>query len=220
MKTTIPLLLAAMLAAIVPTASRAEDLHVLYEEGKAAFHAGQYELARERLSVVLAKSPGHLPTQAMMAQIVQKIGPDNTMLRKTYEKVVLERVEFAEVPLDDAIQAVRHFAQKASQNKVTPNIIIKSPELSKKTVTINLTQVPLSEVLNYIAQLSGAKLVYDKTAVLFVNPAEVRPSAPTPVAPSTTTGPATPAPGTPTTRQALDRNSLPFYLADPFARKS
>jgi hypothetical protein len=217
MKTTIPFLLAAMLAAIVPTTSRAEDLHVIYEEGKAAFNAGQYDLARERLALVKSKSPGHLPTQAMLAQIERLIGPDNTLLRKAYEKVILERVEFVDVPLDDAIQAVRHFAQKASQNKVTPNLIIKSPEFGQKTVSINLTQVPLSEVLNYLAQLSGTKLIYDKTAVLFVNPADVRPPAPVPAAPSTTTG--TPAPGA-TTRQALDRNSVPFYLTDPFARKS
>lgn len=218
MKTMILLLLAAVLAA--PTSVRAEDdLHVVYEEGRAAFHAGQFELAREKLAYVLSKSPGHLPTQAMMAQIVQKIGADNTMLRKSYEKVIIDKIEFTDVALDEALQAVRVLARRASNDKVSPNIIVKSPEIGRKPVSISLTQVPLSEVLNYLAQLTGARLSYDKAAVMFTNRADIAaPATPAPVAPAT----AAPAGTTPApiTRQALDRNNLPHYLRDPFARKS
>lgn len=220
MKTTLLLLLAAVLAAFAPSTVRAaDDLHVVYEEGRAAFNAGQFDLARERLAYVLSKAPGHLPTQAMLAQIERQIGPDNTLLRKSYEKVILERVEFAEVTLDEALQAVRMLARKATQDKVSPNVIIKSPDLAKKPVTLSLSQVPLSEVLNYLAQLTGGRLIYDKTAVVISSVADVRPPpAPTPVTPPTSTGTANPSPTT--TRQALSRENLPFYLRDPFARKS
>lgn len=220
MKTTILLLLAAVLAAFTPASVRAaDDLHVMYEEGRAAFHAGQFDLARERLAYVLSKSPGHLPTQAMLVQIERQIGPDNTMLRKSYEKIILPRVEFAEVSLEEAVQAVRMLSMKATDNKVAPNVIVKSPEAAKKPITLSLSQVPLSEVLNYLAQLTGSRLTYDKTAVVISSMADVpAPVAPTPVVPSTTTG--IPAQGPSTTRQALDRNSLPSYLSDPFARKS
>src|SRR3954468_16915381 len=105
MKTTILLLLAAALAAFAPTPVRAvDDIHVSYEEGRAAFNAGQYDIAREKLSYVLSKSPGHLPTRAMLAQIEAQLGPDNTILRKSYEKVILDRVEFVDVSLDEALQ--------------------------------------------------------------------------------------------------------------------
>lgn len=221
MKTTILLLLAAALAVSTTTTVRAaDDLHVMYEEGRAAFHAGQYDLARERLSYVLAKAPGHLPTQAMLAQIERQIGPDNTLLRKSYEKVILPRVEFAEVTLEEALQAVRMLSLKASDNKVAPNVIVKSPEIAKKSITLSLAQVPLSEVLNYLAQLTGSRLTYDKNAVVISSLADVpAPVTPTPAIPSTTTGIPAQGPAT-TTRQALDRNSLPSYLNDPFSRKS
>ena len=62
-------------------------------------------------------------------------------------------------------------AKKATNDKVTPNLIIKDPEVGKKVVSINLTQVPLSEVLNYLAKLAGAKLTYEKNAVMFCQPA-------------------------------------------------
>lgn len=210
MKTTILLVLAAALAAMTPSSVRAaDDLHVVYEEGRAAFTAGQYDLARERLSYVLSKAPGHLPTQAMLVQIERILGPDNTLLRKAYAGVILERVEFADVTLEESLQALRMLAMKASQNKVIPNVIIKSPELGKKTITLSLAQVPLSEALNYLAQLSGSKLIYDKNAVVITSLADV---APPPAAAPTIPAAAAPA----TTHQALDRGSL----RDPFGRKS
>lgn len=225
MKTTILLILAAVLAAFAPTSVRAvDDIHVTYEEGRAAFLAGEFALAREKLALVLAKSPDHLPTRAMLAKIESQLGPDNTMLRKSYEKIILERVEFADVTLEEALQAVRMLSLKATQNKVAPNVIIKVPDDSKKTLSLNLAQVPLSEVLSYLAQLTGTRLVYDKTAVVITSIADVRPP-PTPAATLTIPGINPPAPlgtmpkGTPTKHQAIKRSSVASSL-DPFAPKS
>jgi hypothetical protein len=213
MKTTILLLLAAVLAAFAPVSVRAaDDVYVSYEEGRAAFNAGEFEIAREKLAYVLSKSPDHLPTRAMLAQIEAKLGPNNTLLRKSYEKVILEKVEFADVSVDEALQAIRFLSLKATQNKVAPNVIVKSPDIGKKTISLNLAQVPLSEVLNYVAQLSGGRVVYDKNAVVITSITEA-PRSVAPVAPLPGT---TPAPSGNTTRQALNRASL----EDPFAGKS
>jgi hypothetical protein len=216
MKTTILLLLAAVLAAFAPVSVRAaDDVYVSYEEGRAAFNAGEFEIAREKLAYVLSKAPDHLPTRAMLAQIEAKLGPNNTILRKTYEKIILEKVEFADVSVDEALQAIRFLSLKASQNKVAPNVIVKSPDIGKKTISLNLAQVPLSEVLNYVAQLSGGRVLYDKNAVVITSiteaPRTVPTVSPTPPLPGTTT-----APSATTTRQALNRASLD----DPFAAKS
>jgi hypothetical protein len=212
MKTTILLVVAAVLTAFAPASVRAaDDVYVAYEEGRAAFNIGQFEIAREKLNYVLSKAPDHLPTRAMLAQIEAKLGPNNTTLRKSYEKVVLEKVEFVDVSVEEALQALRTLSLRASQNKVSPNVIVKSPDVAKRTISLNLTQVPLTEVLNYVAQLSGSKVVYDKNAVVITNIGDV------PVAPAPGAVPPLPsATGTPTTtRQALNRDSL----QDPFSRK-
>lgn len=163
------LAIAAVSAAMLMTSTvrAADDTHVLYEEGRAAFNAGAFELAREKLNQVAARNPNHMPTKAMLATINQKLGVDNTQLRKSYSSVVLEKVDFADVTVEEAIEALRILSKKASGDKVVPNIIIKSPEVGKKNVTLTLTNVPLTEVLNYIAELSGARLTYDKNAVMF-----------------------------------------------------
>ena len=148
-----------------------DDLHSIYQEGRAFFYAGQFDLAREKLSIVLAKNPNHQQTRAMMAQIEQQLGADNTQLRKSYDKVIIDKFEVNDAELNEALQALRVLAGKASGGKVIPNIILKDHALGRKTVTLTLANIPLSEALNYLAQRTGAKLSYDKMAVMFSNPA-------------------------------------------------
>ncbi len=165
------LTLLAVLVFQIQTTRAEDDLHTIYQDGRAAFFAGQFDLAREKLSVVLAKNPTHPETRAMMAQIELKLGSDNTLLRKSYEKIIIEKFEVNEAELNEALQALRILAGKASGGKVIPNIILKDQALGKKSVTLNLSKIPLSEALGYLAQLTGAKISYDKTAVMFSNPA-------------------------------------------------
>lgn len=169
-------LIAGVLLTLLPVTSvvRAEDdLHVIYQEGRAAFYAGQLELAREKLSLVMAKNPGHAPTRAMLAQIERQIGAENVLLRKTYEKVIIEKFEVSDAELDEAIQALRILSGKATGGKIIPNIIMRDPAIGKKHVTLSLAKIPLCEVLHYLAQLSGARLAYEKNAVMFSNPSDV-----------------------------------------------
>lgn len=173
MKTKTPSSLAAAITLLVlgTLPVHANDLNAIYEQGRAYYNAGQFELAREKLAIVAAKSPNHVPTRAMLAQINQSLGANNATLRNSYEKIIIEKVDFDKVLLSEAIEAVRILTRKATDQKVTPNIILKSPELSDRPISIQLTNVPLTEVLNYLAQLTGSKLVYDKTAVLFTSQA-------------------------------------------------
>jgi tetratricopeptide (TPR) repeat protein len=169
MKTKLLVVSVVLMGLIAPAARAADDLHVIYEEGRAYFNAGQWDLAREKLLQVAAKNPAHVPTRAMLAQIQMKLGADNTALRKTYQGVIIEKIEFSDAALEEAVEAVRILSKRASAGKIVPNIIIKDPELGKKQVSLNLSSMPLSEVLNYLAKLAGAKLIYDKNAVMFAS---------------------------------------------------
>lgn len=174
MKTNV-LMLAALTASLllpgITSVTAEEPLHVLYQDGRAAFYAGQFEVAREKLAKVLAVNPNHTQSRAMMAQIEEKLGRDNVLLRKQYEKIIIDKIEFTDVELSEAILAVRMKAKAATQDKVVPNVILKNQDLGKKLVSLNLTGMPLSEVLSYLAQIAGARITYDKSAVLFASPA-------------------------------------------------
>jgi len=162
--------LVAVLAMSAPLfAQQGESIQALYDEGRALYNAGHFEQAREKLSIVAARNPSHVPTRAMLAQIQQQLGaaPAVTM-KNSYEKVIIPKIEMDNVSLLEAIEAVRVFTRKATEDKVTPNIILKSPELKDRKVSLNLSQMPLTEILNYIAQMVDAKLTYDKHAVMIV----------------------------------------------------
>ncbi|HSJ03058.1 MAG: hypothetical protein ACAI34_11565 [Verrucomicrobium sp.] len=174
MKTNVLLAAAVVASTLWLGSTRAyadEDLHTLYQDGRAAYYAGQLDVAREKLAKVLAANPSHTQTRAMMADIEAKIGKDNVMLRKSYEKIMIDKIEFADVELSEAVLAVRMKAKAATKDKVVPNIILKTPELGKKAVSLNLTNMPLSEVLSYLAQVAGVRITYDTSAVMFSNPA-------------------------------------------------
>ena len=49
---------------------------------------------------------------------------------------------------------------------MTPNVIVKGEELGQRKLSLTLANVPLSEALNYMTQLVGAKATYDKHAVI------------------------------------------------------
>lgn len=148
-------------------AHSADDVATLFQQGRNAYYQGNFELARKLLTQVAALKPDHFETKAMLAQINMRLKNNGGSLQKQYAAVNLPKVEFADVSLTEAVTALGLLARKATDGKVQPNFIVKNPEMAKKTISLNLNNVPLTEAINYLAELSGAKAVYDKHAVIF-----------------------------------------------------
>lgn len=145
----------------------ANDTQALFQMGRAAFYKGDFEQAHELLKQVEARQPNHFETKALLAQIRAQMKPGTSSLKKTYAAVNLAKVEFADVTLDEAVQALRALAKNATDGRVTPNFLIKGEELKTKVVSLSLEGIPLSEAIEYLGQLSGARVVYEAHAVVF-----------------------------------------------------
>lgn len=158
--------LAVLMPAAPLTAQNAQDLKTLFELGRAAYHKGDLETARQLLSQVAAARPDHSETRNMLASI-QTYAKAVSPLKTTYGALIIPKVDFTEVTLTEALEGLGVMAKNASGGKVTPNFIVKSPELGKKLLTLNLTTLPLTEVIEYLARLVGGKAVYEKHAVVF-----------------------------------------------------
>lgn len=148
----------------------ADDVNSLFQMGRAAFYKGDLETAEKLLSQVAAKNPGHFETKALLAQIRSQMKPEGS-LKKTYQAVILPKIEFSDVTLQEAIEGLRVLSKTASSGKVIPNFIIKDPTLGAKTINLNLNNVPLTEVIQYLADVVGGRAVYDKHAVIFTGAA-------------------------------------------------
>lgn len=148
-----------------------DDINALFQMGKAAYYKGDLETAQQLLSQVAARNPQHFETKALLAQIRTQKKPDGSSLRKQYESVTLAKVEFADVTLQEALDGLRVLSKNTSNGKVIPNFIVKDPTLGTKQVSLNLSGMPLTEVIQYLAQVTGSKASYDQHAVVFANPA-------------------------------------------------
>jgi tetratricopeptide (TPR) repeat protein len=158
---------AGILGLGVGGAGVANDTQALFQMGREAYYKGNFEQAYELLRQVEARQPNHFETKALLAQIRSQMKPGVSSLKKTYAGVTLAKVEFAEVTLDEAVQALRVLAKNASDGRVTPNFLIKGEELKTKVVSLRLEGIPLSEAIDYLARLSGARVVYEAHAVVF-----------------------------------------------------
>jgi hypothetical protein len=155
---------AAFLLVSVP--AQAEDLNVVFQQGRAAFYKGDMDTAQQLLSRVAAANPKHQETANMLAFIRANHKPAENTLKNQYAAVILPKVEMADVTLTEAIDGLRALSKNASGGKVTPNVIIKGEEVGQRKLSLAMSNIPLSEALNYVTQLTGTKATYDKHAVI------------------------------------------------------
>ena len=160
-------------AFLMITASvQAEDLNAVYQQGRSAFYQGDFNTAQQLLSRVAAANPKHPDTVRMLAYIrANHRAPDNP-LKTQYAAVILPKVEMSDVTLTEAIEGLRALSKNASGGKVVPNVIVKGEELAQRKLSLSLSNIPLTEALNYVTQLAGAKATYDKHAVILSSMAD------------------------------------------------
>jgi hypothetical protein len=169
-KLLLTLALAAATSVVTPPAVQASDeLTALFQQGRSAYYKGDLETAKALLSQVIARNPRHFETCALLAQINASLAANaGSSLKKKYSSVIIPKLEFADVSLNEALQGLSALSNNATAGKTIPNFIVKSPGAGDSQITLALTSVPLTEAINYLAQLSGTRPQYEDHAVVFV----------------------------------------------------
>ncbi len=164
---------AAFVAAffLVAAPVNAEDLNAVFQQGRAAYYRGDMDTAYQLLSRVAAANPKHQETANMLAFIRANHKPADNTLKNQYAAVTLPKIEMADVTLTEALEGLRALSKNASGGKVSPNVIVKGEELIQRKLSLSLSNVPLTEALNYVTELVGAKATYDKHVVIISAPA-------------------------------------------------
>ncbi len=165
---------AALVAAffLVTAPAHSEDLNAVYQQGRAAFYQGDFAKAQQLLTRVAAANPKHPDTVRMLAYIQANHRKVDTTLKDQYATVILPKVEMADVTLAEAIEGLRALTKNASNGKVVPNVIVKGEELGQRKLSLSLANIPLSEALSYVTQLTSSKATYDKHAVILTTMAD------------------------------------------------
>lgn len=89
-------------------------------------------------------------------------------------RLVLPEATFRNAPLPDVIRFLQQKSIELDPAKKGLNFFLKlngGRRASEIVITLSLREVPLSEALRYVAQLSGCELEYDSTSVTLRSPA-------------------------------------------------
>jgi hypothetical protein len=176
MKTKIPgiamLFVGALLFIGGAPLGRAQSTQEMFEEAKKAYYRGDLELAKAGLEAVISIDPRHTTARAYLGRIQHQIkeqgakGGNNLEAQMT--ALIIPSIDFKEATLGSIIEFLPAKAAELTEKKFEPSIIFKGDpeELERKKVTLKLTNVPMSEVLRYVGDLTEVKFVYDKYAVV------------------------------------------------------
>ena len=154
----------------------AETTQQLLSEGQTAYLRGDLEKAKRNFELVVQIEPRNTTAIGYLRMIKARTpkGGDGAEQQKQLAAVILPQVQFREATLGAALEFLKQQVSKVSGGKTAVNFVVQLPEEAANTtkVTLNLNNVPVTEVLRYIGTLANVTFIYEKFAVV------VRPAAP------------------------------------------
>lgn len=92
------------------------------------------------------------------------------IIREKLRTFILPQVEFSGVTLDEVVELLRVRSHDLDpEGKGISFVISVPPESRGKTISLNLSSVPLEEVLRYVGEMCGVTYKVDDHAVIFVS---------------------------------------------------
>lgn len=161
------------------------SLQDTYNQGVQLYNKGQYGEALMNFEKVLAERPDFVYARNYLAKcqtaITKGLGPKND-LEGRLAKVIVPEINFADAPLGDVLDYFSSRAGELSGGSVALNFLYKgsSEQRLGTLITLNLRNVPISEAIKYVVQLSGSTVKYEEHAVV-ITPSSSAPSTASPV---------------------------------------
>jgi len=164
------LVVAAMVAAAGP-ASAGSTSQELYTEAQRAMLRSDTETAKQKFSQLLELDPKDVRARNSLRMIEsqEKAGGGAVVTQRKLEKLVVPKVEFRDATLDSVLEFLRQQADKLSAGDLKLNFVVKLPpdEVTSRKVTLTgMTNIPMSELLKYVGELSGVSITVETHAVV------------------------------------------------------
>jgi len=162
------MVIAGMMSAVVAAPS---SLQKIFNDAKANYEAGEFEKAAVGFRKVLQHQPGYVYARKYLTQteaMLKKGTKTGISLEDKLAKIVVPSVAFEGASLGDVMTFLTVKSKEISGGTVVANFIYKGPKGDKdsKTVTLKLNNLPMTEVIRYVGQLSGTKFKYEEFAVV------------------------------------------------------
>ena len=193
------ILLGLVLLQIQPVSAQ-NNAQAAYNQGVLLFNQIKFEDALLLFEQVLQTRPDFVYARSYAAKCKAAIAKGSVSkndLEGKLSKIILPEVNFAEAPLGDVMDYFTSRAQELSNGAIVANFIYKGPaeDRSKVLITLSLRNVPMSEAIKYVGQLSRSRIKYEPHAIVIDPSPEAAPAvapAETTAAPASFGAPATP----------------------------
>lgn len=166
-------LVGSLCVALAGVAVAKEDMQKLLTEAQTAYMRGDIETAKTNFEMVRALDPRNQTAAAFLQRIkVEQAQKGGAGEEKKYAGVVLPSIEFKEATLRESLEFLRKKVNEMPNNKAPVNFVLQLSEeqAAAARVTLNLKNIPFTEALRYLGDLTGVTFVYDKYAIV-VKPA-------------------------------------------------
>ncbi len=156
-------------ATVLTGVARGESETQLLTEAQAAYLRGDLEAAKRNFELVNRLDPRNATAIGYLRLIRAKEakGGGGAKLEKQLQSVTLPQVRFEQATLGSALDFLKQQVSKLTEGKMAVNFVMQVPEATVKTtqVTLNLTNVPFTEVLRYIGTLANVTFSYEQYAI-------------------------------------------------------
>tara|TARA_R110000850_G_scaffold167905_4_gene292925 strand:+ start:5212 stop:5835 length:624 start_codon:yes stop_codon:yes gene_type:complete len=172
MKAKLALLLSVLFLALLATPAHSQNnVQSAYEKGVDLYNQQKYTDALVYFSAVLKAKPSYVYarnySKKCQAALASDQGPKND-IEGQLAKVIVPQINFSEAPIGDVLDYFAARAEELTEGKFVPNFIYKgTPEQRQGTlITLSLKNVPMTEAIRYVGQLSRTQFRYEEHAIV------------------------------------------------------
>ncbi|MBG7608857.1 MAG: tetratricopeptide repeat protein [Verrucomicrobia bacterium] len=171
MKTLIGLIIFAFASLPILAQSAGQKAKAYYQKGVAAEKAGKPDEALASYKAALKLYPEHARARYRAGQV--KINASSIKADATEAKigaVVIPVYQIEDATVSEAIELLTIGMDKATKGKIAPNFIIEDPKgkLADTRISMQLKNIPVKAVLEYIHNQANTKARYDEHAVVIL----------------------------------------------------
>jgi thioredoxin-like negative regulator of GroEL len=164
MKILLPTVLICAFLALMSLRAETPTSRTPYAEAMQAFESGDQETARMLLEAVLAQDPHHQAARLYLKRISTKASAGSA-LQQQLKQIILPSVDLEDVAPRDAFTFLSQQVETLTEGKRHLNIVWLAPPKAGNRITLALQNVPISEVLQYLATMANLRIAYDRDAV-------------------------------------------------------
>jgi hypothetical protein len=146
----------------------AADFQQLLSAGQTAMLRGDLATAKARFAEANRIDPKNPVVIGYLKQIAiqEAKTPQSPDTEKQLAALIIPQLQFREATLGSALDFLKKKVSELSGGKQSVNFVVANGIDQNTKVTVNLSNIPVTEALRYVAELSNAQVEYQKYAVM------------------------------------------------------